>query len=141
MSSPEDFMKPIMTAIVTAAFVMAMLAARSTQAQAYKEKVLHSFTGGTRGAYPLGLIRDTQGSLYGTTNLGGYLNCPGEQGNGCGVVFKVSTTGKETVVHSFMGGTDGELPYAGVIRDAQGNVYGTTYAGGVAGCLQYYGCG
>jgi hypothetical protein len=43
MSSPEDFMKPIMTAIVTAAFVMAMLAARSTQAQAYKEKVLHSF--------------------------------------------------------------------------------------------------
>jgi uncharacterized repeat protein (TIGR03803 family) len=131
----------MMAVIVAAAFVMAILAARPAQAQAYKEKVLHSFAGGTRGANPFGLIRDTQGNLYGTTNLGGYLNCPGEQGNGCGVVFKLSATDKETVLHRFMGGTDGELPSAGVIRDAQGNLYGTTYAGGVAGCLQYYGCG
>jgi uncharacterized repeat protein (TIGR03803 family) len=137
-------MKPIhlcMTVIVAAALAMAMLDARSAHAQAYEEKVLHSFTGGTHGAYPLGLIRDTQGNIYGTTSLGGYLNCPGEQGSGCGVVFKLSTTGKETVLHSFMGGTDGELPNAGLIQDDLGNLYGTTYAGGVAGCLRYYGCG
>jgi uncharacterized repeat protein (TIGR03803 family) len=90
------------------------------------ETVLYSFTGGADGAYPYaGVIRDAAGSLYGTTYQGGAA--------GAGVVFKVNTAGQETVLYSFTGGADGGYPYAGVIRDSAGNLYGTTYQGGAAG--------
>jgi uncharacterized repeat protein (TIGR03803 family) len=92
-----------------------------------KETVLHSFSGASGdGAFPLGgVVRDGQGNLYGTTEAGGTSNC--------GTVFKLDTTGKETVLYSFAGtGGDGKRPYAGVVRDGQGNLYGTTEAGGVA---------
>jgi uncharacterized repeat protein (TIGR03803 family) len=52
---------------------------------------------------------------------------------GYGVVYKLDTTGQETVLHSFTGGADGGYPYAGVIRDSAGNLYGTTDIGGAAG--------
>lgn len=98
-----------------------------------KETVLHSFTGGTDGAYPRGgLVMDAQGNLYGTTSeLGGA--CTG--GNfGCGTVFKVNKVGNETVLHSFTGiPGDGANAYAGLVRDAQGNLYGTTLYGGTVG--------
>lgn len=48
------------------------------------------------------------------------------------MVFKLDTTGKETVPYTFTGGTDGGSPVAGVVRDAAGNFYGTTYSGGGA---------
>jgi len=48
-------------------------------------------------------------------------------------VFKVRASGNETVLHSFTGGADGGNPYAGVIRDSSGNVYGTTSTGGASG--------
>jgi uncharacterized repeat protein (TIGR03803 family) len=55
------------------------------------------------GAFPTGgLVLDAQGNLYGTTNLGGDV-CPVNEVNGCGTVFKVDTTGKETVLYSFTG--------------------------------------
>jgi uncharacterized repeat protein (TIGR03803 family) len=94
------------------------------------ETVLYSFTGGTDGAGPTGgLVRDAAGNLYGTAAGGGSLRCDG----GCGVVFMVDTTGKETVLHIFKGSkTDGANPVSGVIRDAAGNLYGTTWAGGAA---------
>jgi uncharacterized repeat protein (TIGR03803 family) len=100
-----------------------------------KETVLYSFTGGTDGANPTsGLIMDAKGNFYGTTKNGGMSGC----GAGCGVVFKVSSKGKETVLYSFTGGTDGANPRGGVIMDAKGNLYGTTeYGGDVSGC----GCG
>jgi uncharacterized repeat protein (TIGR03803 family) len=96
-----------------------------------KETVLYSFTGGADGAIPLaGLIRDAAGNLYGTTEYGGDLAC-NSSGVGCGTVFKVDTTGKETVLYSFTPGADGAAkPFAGVIRDAAGNLYGTTAYGG-----------
>jgi len=102
-----------------------------------KESVLYSFTGtGGDGAAPYaGLVQDAQGNLYGTTYQGGDLACA----YGCGTVFKVDTTGKETVLYSFKGGTDGANPYAGLVRDAQGNLYGTTEGGGDA-CNPYV-CG
>jgi uncharacterized repeat protein (TIGR03803 family) len=62
-------------------------------------------------------------------------------------VFKVDTTGNETVLYSFPGGTDGANPYAGVIQDAAGNLYGTAYAGGYPRCAinpitgHYFPCG
>jgi uncharacterized repeat protein (TIGR03803 family) len=96
-------------------------------------EVLYSFTGtGGDGKYPhAGLVRDAQGNLYGTTTGGGDLSCRAPYG--CGTVFKMDTTGKETVLYSFTGGADGGDPYAGLVRDAQGNLYGTTYGGGAYG--------
>jgi uncharacterized repeat protein (TIGR03803 family) len=99
-----------------------------------KETVLHSFTGGADGAYPVGgVIRDSSGNIYGTAFLGGP--------SGNGTVFKLTTTGKETVLYTFTGGTDGGQPLAGVIRDAKGNLYGTTQGGGDLTCGAPYGCG
>jgi uncharacterized repeat protein (TIGR03803 family) len=77
-----------------------------------------------------GLIQDAAGNLYGTTQLGG--------AKGGGTVFKVDNTGQETVLYSFCseGGencTDGWQPYAGLIQDAAGNLYGTTSSGGAIG--------
>jgi uncharacterized repeat protein (TIGR03803 family) len=99
------------------------------------ETVLYSFKGGADGSFPqAGLIQDAQGNLYGTTTYGGDLSCVASDGLGCGVVFMLSLTGYETVLHTFAGGVDGALPYAGVIQDAQGNLYGTTAYGGNGSC-------
>ena len=87
------------------------------------QTVLHNFTGGADGGYPYaGVFRDSAGNLYGTTYSGG--------AGGRGVVFQLDTAGHETVLHSFTGGADGGYPYAGVIADAAGNLYGTASAGG-----------
>ena len=52
---------------------------------------------------------------------------------GCGVVFKLSPGGTETVLHFFTGGGDGALPQGGLIADSSGNLYGTTNGGGASG--------
>jgi uncharacterized repeat protein (TIGR03803 family) len=72
------------------------------------------------------LVRDHAGNLYGTTSWGGAYDT-------YGTVFKLDTTGKETVLHSFTGGEDGAYPNAALVRDAVGNLYGTTYQGGASG--------
>ena len=89
--------------------------------------VLHTFSGGSSdGAYPwAGVILDSALNLYGTTYFGGSGNS--------GVVFKIDSAGNETLLYNFSGGTDGANPQAGVIRDAVGNLYGTTFSGGAAG--------
>ena len=90
------------------------------------ETVLYTFTGGADGGYPLdGVILDSKGNLYGTTNGGG--------ASGAGVVFKVDTSGNETVLYSFTGGDDGGYPVGGVILDSKGNLHGTTSGGGASG--------
>jgi uncharacterized repeat protein (TIGR03803 family) len=98
----------------------------------WTETVLYSFGRGTDGASPLvGLIFDVVGNLYGTTTFGGTY--------GAGTVFELTPTAgggwTETVLHSFNpnNGTDGFNPYAGLIFDAAGNLYGTTYYGGSYG--------
>jgi uncharacterized repeat protein (TIGR03803 family) len=89
------------------------------------ETVLYSFTGGTDGLVPEGgLVRDSAGNLYGTTFYGGVSNF--------GTVFKLNTTGLETVLYSFTGGGDGQNPQAGLVRDTAGNLYGTTEFGGTS---------
>ena len=91
-----------------------------------KQTVLYSFTCGADGYGPAeGVIRDAAGTFYGTTT-------GGSTGNS-GVVFKVDLSGHETVLYNFTGGTDGDQPYAGVIRDSAGNLYGTTAVGGASG--------
>jgi len=119
--------------------VPAVVASRSAQGQTYF--VVHSFTGAPDGTYPrAGLVRDSRGNLYGTTENGGDPACDG--GNGCGTVFKVDTTGKEAVLYSFTGTAgDGIFPVAGLVLDAQGNLYGTTVEGGDLTCYHGMGCG
>jgi hypothetical protein len=91
------------------------------------------------------LIQDAAGNLDGTAFDGGLEHCTcgaTSQNTTCGVVFKLSPTGTETVLHSFTGGADGANPYAGLIPDAAGNLYGTTWHGGADGtCGAPYGCG
>lgn len=104
------------------------------------ETVLHSFSGGSDGAYPsASLSRDAAGSLYGTAEAGGTFNstCP----FGCGVVFQVNPQGKERVLYSFTGGSDGAAPNSGLVRDTAGNLYGTTSAGGNTSLCSGFGCG
>ncbi len=97
-----------------------------------KETVLYSFKGGADGAFPAtDLLRDDWGNLYGTTHGGGDVSVTVCSFNpGCGVVFKVDPTGKETVLYAFTGGTDGLGPSSGLVRDDAGNLYGTTILGG-----------
>ncbi len=96
----------------------------------WTENVLHSFTL-KDGSDPLsGVTLDTAGNLYGTTSLGGILNCQSRDG-GCGVVFKLDTSRKYSVLHKFAN-HPGANPYVSPILDAAGNLYGATHAGGPA---------
>jgi len=109
----------------------------------WTESVLYTFTGGTDGGTPMSaLIFDQAGNLYGTTQWGGSSNCQ----YGCGVVFKLAPNGggtwTESVLYSFTGGKDGSQPWASLIFDATGNLYGTTAGGGNPKCQKLFsGCG
>jgi uncharacterized repeat protein (TIGR03803 family) len=102
----------------------------------WTETVLHSFNGKDGVEPAASLVLDKAGNLYGTTVFGGDLKLTECGGYGCGTVFKVApgTNGKwtETVLHKFNGFVDGSYPYAEMIFDATGNLYGTTwYSGGM----------
>lgn len=105
----------------------------------FTESVLHQFTG-PDGLYPeAGVVADAGGALYGTTAGGGASGC----NNGCGVVFKLTPNGSqynETVLHEFTGGNDGTDPFAGLVLDHQGDLFGVTAEGGGSGCYSN-GCG
>jgi uncharacterized repeat protein (TIGR03803 family) len=95
---------------------------------ASKYKVLYKFAHPANGANPQGnLIFDAAGNLYGTTYIGGARNM--------GTVFKLAPnqdgSWTESVLHSF-NGSDGDEPFAGLIFDAAGNLYGTTHSGGAS---------
>ncbi len=95
------------------------------------ETPLHSFGGSKDGIYPYGGLIDVNGALYGTTSNGGSVSCGLRYGGipGCGTVFKTTTSGKATVLHSFGAPKDGKYPYSGLIN-VDGTLYGTTTAGG-----------
>ncbi len=100
--------------------------------------ILYSFSGGNDGAQPhAGLVFDQAGNLYGTTSIGGGL-C-GSQG--CGTVFELSPpevpggAWTEAVLYRFTGGSDGGSPFAPVVLDKAGKLYGTTAYGGSQDCL------
>jgi len=100
------------------------------------ESVLYQFKGGSDGAFPATeLLPDEVGNLYGTARGGGNLTTgsPCAFISGCGVVFKLDPQGNESVLYSFSaGGADGFGVASGLIRDAAGNFYGTTVAGGIS---------
>jgi uncharacterized repeat protein (TIGR03803 family) len=94
----------------------------------WEKAILHSFAGGSDGAYPYGeLAADASGNLYGTTNGGN------GKGEGYGTIFELSPgsggTWTENVLHTFTG-ADGSFSYAGLALDMSGNLYGTTYDNG-----------
>jgi uncharacterized repeat protein (TIGR03803 family) len=99
-----------------------------TSAQAQTYSVLYSFAGGTGdGATPSGLlVEDGSGNFYGTTASGGASNA--------GTVFELTSSGVESVLYSFTGASDGAVPQAGVFRDTDGTLYGTTNSGGDSVC-------
>ena len=106
----------------------------------WTEQVLYSFRGRTDamqlgdGANPNGgFVIDKNGTLYGTTQIGGF-NCPHNSNDGCGTVFRLSPPSKpggewrETIFHRFNPLIDGGEPLAGLVADTKGNLYGTTSA-------------
>ena len=106
------------------------------RSQAQTESVLHSFCSMSNcadGSDPISnLIPDANGNLYGTTVAGGNVGgaCPSF---GCGTVFEISKLGVATILYKFSGSPGGEAPSGTLIRDSNGNFYGTTQVGGNSG--------
>jgi uncharacterized repeat protein (TIGR03803 family) len=107
---------------------------------ATSEKVIHSFGRSVKdGIYPIaGLVFDGAGAAYGSATQGGTY--------GAGMIFKLTPSGtswKETVLYDFHGGSDGSVPYSGVVLDSAGAVYGATVGGGTGTCFyqNVSGCG
>lgn len=99
----------------------------SPNANGWKENVLHTFTGQSDGKYPLAsVLIGSAGELYGTASVGG--------GSNQGTVFEITPGNNQfSVLYSFTGAADGGTPYAAVISDSLGNLYGTTFYGGDQG--------
>src|SRR5580698_8268620 len=93
------------------------------------ETVLHSFTDGSDGGYPLAsLVFDPAGNLYGTASSGGLYDQ--------GAVFELSQSDSgwtETVLYSFTGHNDGAYPAAGLVMNKAGDIFGTALRGGAYG--------
>lgn len=110
----------------TVFFIAAALLCAATLTQAQTVGTVYNFAGGkTSGQYPwyVTLVQGTSGALYGTTYAGG--------ANGMGTVFSVTTSGTQTLLHSFKGGSsDGANPTGGLTLGTDGNFYGVTQQGG-----------
>jgi uncharacterized repeat protein (TIGR03803 family) len=92
------------------------------------ETVLYAFSGAVDGGDPNGVVQGTDGNFYGTAAYGGMAS--GSCGaSGCGVVFRLTPAGAESVLYSFRGGINGVLPVS-LIQGTDGNFYGTTIYGG-----------
>jgi uncharacterized repeat protein (TIGR03803 family) len=129
---------------LAAALPVATAEPRSGAAPSVTEQTLYSFCPNTSrncadGAFPSGLIMDAAGNLYGTTTEGGEGGGGADlcNGIGCGTVFQLTPTGtgwSEKVLYSFCPQSncaDGAIPYAGLIMDGSGNLYGTSVRGGI----------
>ena len=99
----------------------------------WNETVLYRFTGESDGAYPQGDIAfDANGNLDGVTTEGGTFgqDCGTQLGDGCGTLYQLTRSGSgwtENVLHSFQPTNDGAGPYGGVVLDAAGSIYVTTF--------------
>jgi uncharacterized repeat protein (TIGR03803 family) len=106
----------------------------SKRGGAWIEKTLYSFAGGKDGSGSIaGLIFDSKGNLYGTTQYGGTGKCTQfQRPNGCGTAFQLRPPTKkggpwiESVLYSFTDQEDGSYPAAALILDSAGNLYGTS---------------
>jgi uncharacterized repeat protein (TIGR03803 family) len=95
--------------------------------------VLHAFNGDTDGAEPAaGVLRNSRGEIFGTTARGGNPGCAWGNGKGCGTIYRIGSSDKETVIHSFNGLNEGAAPAAPLVQDSFGNLWGTTQFEGVS---------
>jgi uncharacterized repeat protein (TIGR03803 family) len=120
-----------------AAFVVAATLSSGASASG-NSKVIYNFTGGTDGGDPAtALVFDSSGNAYGTSVVGG--------NSGCGTIFKLKPLSggnwQHSTLYSFSCGFDGKNPYGGVTFDANGNLFGTTVAGGSGNICAGDGCG
>jgi uncharacterized repeat protein (TIGR03803 family) len=110
----------------------------------WMESVLYSFSGGSDGAYPQSTPAIRNGVIYGMTYAGGGNSCLGAP-SGCGVIYQLApgqSGWTESVLYRFTNGADGAFPYANLVFDPYGNLYGTTTQGGyLQGNCAPYGCG
>ena len=104
--------------------LLTLLLAAVSAAQTFK--VFHSFDFSDGSSPNGGLIRDSAGNFYGTTQFGGSSNR--------GLIFKLDAKGDETILYTFTGGSDGGIPIGRVLRDSGGNLYGITSLGGDPTC-------
>jgi len=93
--------------------------------------VLHTFNGSDGASPAAGLVQDSAGNMYGTTLYGGTA--------GYGTVFELDSLGNFTSIYSFTGGADGAKPFAGLIVDSNGNLWGAASSGGSAPAPGGYG--
>lgn len=133
---------------IAASALAALMIVAASEAQAQTFQVLHAFTGGEDGGFPVaGLTMDRKGNLYGVTAAGGdtQLCVDGGAANGCGAVFKLVHENSGWVaspLYLFQGGTDGQSPSGRVIFGPDGALYGVTSAGGTNNCNAGFGtCG
>jgi uncharacterized repeat protein (TIGR03803 family) len=127
MTDPRPGTKPVLALLMRllCAAVLLLPAFRSGAGVVFTN--LHSFGIFTNGANPYsGLVQGRDGNFYGTTYYGG-TNGP------FGTVFKLSSHGALTSLHSFTGGSDGAIPKAGLVQGRDGDFYGTTENGGTIG--------
>jgi uncharacterized repeat protein (TIGR03803 family) len=117
-------------------FVAILMLTGSISASEWSAIVLHAFRGTSDGLAPYGrVIADAAGNLYGTTAFGG--------ASGAGIVFELAKPAApaawtENALYTFTGGSDGSQPWGGLIFDAAGNLYGTTYRGGTSNAGTVY---
>jgi uncharacterized repeat protein (TIGR03803 family) len=130
----ENKMTKILRVVMAACFSAMILMFVVPAFGATQYKILYNFKGNENGADAgnpySALVMDSAGNLYGTTVNGGYRNS--------GTVFELSPQSggawSETLVHTFTDfSSDGTQPYASLTFDASGNLYGTTWGGGVNG--------
>jgi uncharacterized repeat protein (TIGR03803 family) len=111
--------------------------ALAAHAQTYSESTLHSFN----AANPVGTVTvDSSGNLYGALGWTGACQ-PGKTAVECGLIFKLNSSGKETVIHRFSALPNGAEPVAPLTLDAAGNLYGVTTNGGHTSSTFAYGLG
>src|SRR5260370_1855630 len=105
----------------TVAILVSVLTFMVCTCAASTVKILHTFSGGSDGNQPYGgVVFDHAGNLYGTTQFGG--------AHAQGTVFRLTHTTlgwRETVLHSFVGGSDGAVPICGVFLDLERNLCDT----------------
>jgi uncharacterized repeat protein (TIGR03803 family) len=117
-------------------FALAMLLGSHAAASTFH--LIYTFSAEGDGVEPSGtMFLGGDGNLYGTTVVGG----GGECATGCGIVFKLTPKGDETILYRFQGGSDGANPGGSLIKDKDGNFYGATAHGGGEGCGAGLGCG
>jgi uncharacterized repeat protein (TIGR03803 family) len=110
--------------VLSFVLILSISGLASEPVQANQERVIYSFAGGADGKTPMApLLQDAAGNLYGAAREGG-LPCL------CGIVFAITRDEKERVLYTFAAGGDGVNPNGGLVMDAAGNLYGTTYGGG-----------